>query len=239
MASTDSSTRDRPTFRAGFSGFEVYDRWVNRAGYAGGVPVWVLTYWLGTRWLQGPASEVLVWATMTAMTVTSVYFAVLYTYAVGAPLGNLFAPGVITFGVPGPVYRALTAPEVREATEVVPYALYDGFALPAGVVGIVLPFLLVVVVYWIRRDVEEWEQRVMPDSFSLPEWYLAGSERPIFTDAELARHYSRALGIFISLALIAAVVVALRLPPEGLIKGTGDISGLVLALTFLLSIRYA
>lgn len=121
MARGESQSRELPSFQSGFAELTPHSRWVNLAGYAVGLIIWLLTYWLGARLIAGSAEAVAARAAAGAAAVTSVYFVALFAVAIGSPFGNLFAPTLITVGLPDPVYRALLPSGVPNATEIVPF----------------------------------------------------------------------------------------------------------------------
>lgn len=240
MAQGDQRSTDRPTLRAGFAGFAARDRWVNVTGSLLGVAVWLVTYWLAAGFIEGPVDAVVARAAVLAAAVTSVYYLALFVSAIGSPFGNLFGPALVTVGMPGPVYRILGPVAARRATDVVPFTSQGGVAIDALVVSLVVPYVLVLVAYWARRDVETWERRVMVDFFTLSGWLEAqASDGGSPFRPGTGRRYLRATTILVVLVLVLTLVFYLDLLPSGVQVSPADVTGTLLVVAFLLAVRFA
>lgn len=106
--------------------------------------------------------------------------------------------------------------------------------------SLVVPYVLVMATYWVRRDVETWERRVMVDSFTLLGWLEAqANDGGSLLEAGTARRYLRAILILVVLNGIVALVGSLRLLPPGVLVTPSDVTGTLIVVTFLLELRSA
>lgn len=212
--------------RNGLRQFSTRSSRLHSSAFVFGGIIWFVVYALAARTTSGEPAIVAGEAALVAAFVVSIYFSVLFVAAVGSPIGDIVAPALLAMGTPGFLYRGLLPGETTTGSSVVPFTSEGGFAVPALIVSVFVPSVVVGGAYLIRRRPEHWERTVMPDDFSLVELLNREGEqiRSSPGSAFSLPPMAGSIGVPLFLGLLVPVTLLLVLTPEELLF-PGDLAG--------------
>ena len=112
------------------------------------------------------------------------------------------------------------------ASDAVPFTSEGGFAIPALIVSVFVPPVVVGSAYLVRRHPDHWERTVMPDDFRLIELLNRDGQRirssPV--TAFSLPPMAGAVGVPLFVGLLLPATLLLLFTPDGLLS-PGDIAG--------------
>lgn len=227
-------TRLTPLLSTGLRYFNSHNPRVHQSAYASGTILWIAIYWISIRLASPPAQTAIEQAATAAAGITGLYFGVLYTQAIGSPIGNLGAASAITLAMPLFVYRWLAPASLSELNQTVLF-LEDGNGILALLAGVISPLLIVLFWYGMHSNIKNWEHQTMPNEFSLLSFFSPPQERGplhIRYATFLKQLITRGIPILLGLVIIATTLLFLL--PDQLGINPEDVSGTILVLFFLL-----